>query len=56
MPDANLVRSIMYLFDCHCDDFQSEKYVESISDLEMRAEIEVIYFLQNSIFHTKIKN
>ncbi|OXU28216.1 hypothetical protein TSAR_011727, partial [Trichomalopsis sarcophagae] len=44
MPDANLVRSITYLFDCHCDDFQSEKYVESVSDLEMRAQIEGCFF------------
>ena len=41
MPDANLVRSVMYLFDCQIDDFHSEKYIESISDLEMRAQVEV---------------
>lgn len=41
MPDANLTRSVMYLFDCFLDDFQDEKFAESISDLEMRAQVEV---------------
>lgn len=41
MQAANLVRSVMYLFDCYCDDFHDETYVKSVTDLEMRAQIEV---------------
>ncbi|XP_043287698.1 dynein axonemal heavy chain 7 isoform X2 [Venturia canescens] len=44
MPDANLTRSVMYLFDCFLDDFNDEKYLETISDLEMRAQIEGSFF------------
>ncbi|XP_014203995.1 dynein heavy chain 7, axonemal [Copidosoma floridanum] len=44
MQAANLVRSLMYLFDCFCDDFYNEEYVGSISDLEMRAQIEGCFF------------
>ncbi|CAB0035335.1 unnamed protein product [Trichogramma brassicae] len=44
MPDANLVKSVMHLYDCFCDDFTDEAYVEKISDLEMRAQIEGCFF------------
>lgn len=41
MPDANLTRSVMYLFDCFLDDFRDEKYVNALLDLDMRAQVEV---------------
>lgn len=41
MPDANLTRSVMLLFDCFLVEFKDEKYLQSISDLEIRAQIEV---------------
>jgi len=41
MPDANLTRSVMYLYDCFLDDFRDEKYVNALSDLDMRAQVEV---------------
>ncbi|CAK9814603.1 Dynein axonemal heavy chain 7 [Anthophora plagiata] len=44
MPDANLLRSIMYLFDCFLDDFQDEKYVQTLSDLDLRAQVEGCFF------------
>lgn len=31
----------MYLFDCFLDDFQNEKYMSELTDLEIRAQIEV---------------
>ncbi|KAJ8670547.1 hypothetical protein QAD02_001806, partial [Eretmocerus hayati] len=40
MPDSNLVRSVMYLFDCFCDDFHDEEFLENTTDLEMRAQVE----------------
>ncbi|XP_023289368.1 dynein heavy chain 7, axonemal-like, partial [Orussus abietinus] len=44
MPDANLTRSVMYLFDCFLDDFLDERYLETVSDLDMRAQIEGSFF------------
>ncbi|XP_053982409.1 dynein axonemal heavy chain 7 [Hylaeus volcanicus] len=44
MPDANLVRSVMYLFDCFLDDFHDEKYLQTLSDLDMRAQVEGCFF------------
>lgn len=41
MPDANLTRSVMYMYDCFLDDFQDEKYVSALSDLDMIAQVEV---------------
>jgi len=41
MPDANLTRSVMYMYDCFLDDFYNEKYVSMLSDLDMRAQVEV---------------
>lgn len=41
MPDANLVRSVTYLFDCFLDDYHDEKYLQTISDLDIRAQVEV---------------
>ncbi|XP_015609892.1 dynein heavy chain 7, axonemal isoform X2 [Cephus cinctus] len=44
MPDANLTRSVMYLFDCFLDDFTDKKFLDSTTDLEMRAQIEGSFF------------
>ncbi|KYQ53326.1 Dynein heavy chain 7, axonemal [Trachymyrmex zeteki] len=44
MPDANLTRSVMYLYDCFLDDFRNEKYVSALSDLDMRAQVEGCFF------------
>ncbi|XP_067216276.1 dynein axonemal heavy chain 7 [Linepithema humile] len=44
MPDANLTRSVMHLFDCFLDDFHDEKYVGALSDLDMRAQVEGSFF------------
>lgn len=41
MPDTNLVKSVMHLFDAFCDDFNNEKYMKTVSDLELRAQAEV---------------
>ncbi|KOX76420.1 Dynein heavy chain 7, axonemal [Melipona quadrifasciata] len=38
MPDANIVRSVTYLFDCFLDDYHDEKYLQTLSDLDMRAQ------------------
>nr|XP_031838488.1 dynein heavy chain 7, axonemal-like [Nomia melanderi] len=44
MPDANLLRSVMYLFDCFLDDYYNEKYLQALSDLDMRAQVEGCFF------------
>lgn len=41
MPDANLTRSLMYMYDCFLDDFCDAKYVSMLLDLDMRAQVEV---------------
>ncbi|KAG7311251.1 Dynein heavy chain 7-axonemal [Plutella xylostella] len=41
---TNLVVSCMRLFDTFMDDFHDEKYVESISDLDVRAQLEGTFF------------
>lgn len=38
---SNLVFACMSLYDTFMDDFYDEKYVEAISDLDMRAQLEV---------------
>ncbi|XP_068083304.1 dynein axonemal heavy chain 7 [Anabrus simplex] len=42
--DANLVRALMNLFDCFMDDFADEKYMEGVSDLDIRAQLEGVFF------------
>lgn len=37
-----MAKSLMNLFDCFLDDFRDEKYLENISDLDVRAQLEVI--------------
>lgn len=34
----------MNLFDCFMDDFYDEKYLQTISDLDIRAQIEGVFF------------
>jgi hypothetical protein len=41
MQDANLTRSVMHFFDCFLDDFYDEKYMAALSDLDIRAQVEV---------------
>uniref|UniRef100_T1GP73 AAA+ ATPase domain-containing protein n=1 Tax=Megaselia scalaris TaxID=36166 RepID=T1GP73_MEGSC len=41
--DANLVVALMNIFDCFLDDFNDPKYVESLSDLDIRSQIEGIF-------------
>lgn len=41
MPDSNLVRSITYLMDCFMDDYYNEETVKAISELDLRAQMEV---------------
>lgn len=43
MPDANLTRSLMHLYDCFLDDFYDPKYVSMLldTDMAMRAQVEV---------------
>lgn len=42
---SNLLAACMKLFDCFMSDFNDEKYVESLSDLDVRAQLEVIYWI-----------
>ncbi|KAG6798201.1 Dynein heavy chain 7, axonemal [Apis mellifera caucasica] len=44
MPDANLVKSTTYLFDCFVDDYYDEKYCHMMTDLDMRAQVEGCFF------------
>lgn len=39
---TNLVKACMNLFDCFMDDYNDEKYVEQLSDLDIRAQLEVV--------------
>lgn len=41
--DANLMTSLMNIFDCFLDDFKDEKYMQNLSDLDMRAQIEGVF-------------
>lgn len=46
MPDANLVKSTTYLFDCFVDDYYDEKYCHMMTDLDMRAQVEVNSYIR----------
>lgn len=35
------MRSVTNLFDCYIDDYLDEKFVEGMSDLDIRAQLEV---------------
>nr|XP_018911863.1 PREDICTED: dynein heavy chain 7, axonemal-like [Bemisia tabaci] len=39
--DASLVIALMNFFECFMDDFNNEKYVETLTELDIRAQIEV---------------
>ncbi|XP_026726846.1 dynein heavy chain 7, axonemal [Trichoplusia ni] len=41
---SNIVVACMHLFDCFMDDFYDEKYLEQISDLDIRAQLEGVFF------------
>lgn len=41
MPDSNHVRSVTYLMDCFMSDYQNEEVVKAITELDLRAQIEV---------------
>lgn len=41
---SNLVVGLMTLFDTFMDDFRDEKFMEAISDLDVRAQLEVRHF------------
>lgn len=43
--DSNLMNSLMNLFDCFLDDYNNEKYVANLSNLDIRAQLEVEYDL-----------
>lgn len=43
MPDANLTRSVMQFFDCFMDDFYDENYIHTLSDLDIRGQVEVTF-------------
>ncbi|KAI4465685.1 dynein axonemal heavy chain 7-related [Holotrichia oblita] len=42
--NSNLVRATMNLYDCFVDDFHDEKYMEQSSDLDIRAQLEGVFF------------
>uniref|UniRef100_A0A1B0F9M2 AAA+ ATPase domain-containing protein n=1 Tax=Glossina morsitans morsitans TaxID=37546 RepID=A0A1B0F9M2_GLOMM len=41
--DSNLMVSLMNIFDSFLDDFRDEKYVQSLLDIDMRAQIEGVF-------------
>ncbi|XP_052747260.1 dynein axonemal heavy chain 7 [Bicyclus anynana] len=41
---SNLVNACMMLFDTFMDDYYEEKYIESLSDLDIRAQLEGVFF------------
>ncbi|XP_033175116.1 dynein heavy chain 7, axonemal [Bombus impatiens] len=44
MQDANMVRSVTYLFDCFLDEYHDEKYLQTLTDLDLRAQVEGCFF------------
>ncbi|XP_071052666.1 dynein axonemal heavy chain 7 [Onthophagus taurus] len=42
--NSNLLRSAMNLFDCFLDDFNDDQYMEQTSDLDVRAQLEGVFF------------
>lgn len=44
MPDSNLLRSVTYLMDCFMDDYYNEEFIKNLSELDLRAQIEVEKF------------
>ena len=42
MPDSNLLRSVTYLMDCFISDYHEPKPGETMKELDLRAQIEVL--------------
>ncbi|XP_053674809.1 dynein axonemal heavy chain 7 [Anopheles nili] len=42
--DANLVLSVMHLFDCFMDDYRNETYMKAVSEVDVRAQLEGVFF------------
>lgn len=42
--DANLISSLLNFFDCFLDEYNDEKYMSSLSELDIRAQLEGIFF------------
>ncbi|CAB0001089.1 unnamed protein product [Nesidiocoris tenuis] len=42
--ESNMIKSSMNLFDCYLDDYNDDKYVEGLSDLDIRAQMEGVFF------------
>lgn len=42
--DANLLQSLLNLFECFMDDYQDQKYISSLSDFDVRAQLEGTFF------------
>ena len=41
MPDSNLLRSVTYIMDCFLKDYYDEEVVKNLSELDLRAQLEV---------------
>jgi len=41
MPDSNHLQSLIYLMDCFIHDYYDKDVVKDISELDLRAQIEV---------------
>lgn len=48
--DSNLINSLMNLFDCFLDDYNDEKYVASLVNLDIRAQLEVRWMVSEEFF------
>lgn len=44
---SNLIKACMQIYDTFMDDFYDEKYLETLSDLDIRAQLEVHCNLDN---------
>lgn len=42
--ESNIIKGVTNLFDCFLDDFNDEKYVEGLTDLDIRAQMEGVFF------------
>ncbi|XP_055588743.1 dynein axonemal heavy chain 7 isoform X2 [Uranotaenia lowii] len=42
--DSNLVKSLMNLFDCFLDDYSNEAYMKTVSEVDVRAQLEGVFF------------
>ncbi|XP_039430309.1 dynein axonemal heavy chain 7 isoform X2 [Culex pipiens pallens] len=42
--DSNLVKSVMNLFDCFMDDYHNETYMKAVSEVDVRAQLEGVFF------------